>query len=39
MAITRDGAEDALASALAPFGERLAFQVDHTGFHLLPSGR
>jgi len=39
MAITRDGAEDALTSALAPFGERLAFQVDHTGFHLLPSGR
>jgi D-glycero-alpha-D-manno-heptose-7-phosphate kinase len=37
MAIARHGAEDALASALEPFGERLAFQVDHTGFHLLPS--
>jgi D-glycero-alpha-D-manno-heptose-7-phosphate kinase len=39
MAVARDGAEEALAAALAPFGERLAFQVDHTGFHLLPSGR
>ncbi|HEX5971478.1 MAG TPA: hypothetical protein VFY85_06100 [Gemmatimonadaceae bacterium] len=39
MAVARDGAEDALASALAPFGERLAFQVDRTGFHLLPSVR
>jgi D-glycero-alpha-D-manno-heptose-7-phosphate kinase len=35
MAIARDGAEDSLASALAPFGERLAFQVDRSGFHLL----
>ena len=39
MAVARDGAEDALVSALAPFGERLAFQVDSTGFHLLPSER
>lgn len=37
MALARDGDEDALAAALAPFGERLAFQVDRTGFHLLSS--
>jgi D-glycero-alpha-D-manno-heptose-7-phosphate kinase len=39
MAIARDGAEDALASILEPCGQRLAFQVDRAGFHLLTSGR
>jgi D-glycero-alpha-D-manno-heptose-7-phosphate kinase len=37
MAIAPDGREDALAAALAPFGERLAFAVDQRGFHLLPA--
>lgn len=37
MAIARDGEEDALAAALAPLGERLAFEVDQQGFHVLPS--
>lgn len=35
MAVAREGGEDALASALAPLGERLEFDVDRTGFHLL----
>ena len=39
MAIARDGAEDSLARALQPLGERLAFGVDREGFHLLPTGQ
>lgn len=39
MAIARDRHEDRLAAALAPLGERLAFAVDRTGFHLLPPGQ
>lgn len=35
MAVARDGGEGALASALAPLGERLEFAMDRTGFHLL----
>jgi D-glycero-alpha-D-manno-heptose-7-phosphate kinase len=35
MAVARDGREDSLAAALAPLGERLEFEVDRTGFHLL----
>jgi len=37
MAIARDGHEDTLAAVLAPFGERLAFDVDRRGFHVLPA--
>jgi D-glycero-alpha-D-manno-heptose-7-phosphate kinase len=37
MAVARNGDEDALADMLAPFGERIAFNVDRIGFHLLPS--
>jgi hypothetical protein len=36
MAIARDGHEDTLAAVLASFGERLAFDVDRQGFHVLP---
>jgi D-glycero-alpha-D-manno-heptose-7-phosphate kinase len=36
MAVARDGHEGALATALAPLGERLAFAVDLEGFHVLP---
>ena len=39
MAVARDGREGALASALAPLGERLEFAVDRTGFHLLHQER
>ncbi len=39
MAIARDHGGDALASALAPLGERLKFAVDGTGFHLLHEER
>jgi D-glycero-alpha-D-manno-heptose-7-phosphate kinase len=35
MAIAREGREEALAAALAPFGDRLAFDVDQRGFHLI----
>ena len=37
MAVARDGHEGALAAALAPLGERLAFEIDQQGFHVLPS--
>jgi D-glycero-alpha-D-manno-heptose-7-phosphate kinase len=37
VAIARDGREDDLASALAPFGERLAFEVDPDGFRVVAS--
>jgi D-glycero-alpha-D-manno-heptose-7-phosphate kinase len=36
MAVARDGHEGALATALAPLGERLAFALDLEGFHVLP---
>lgn len=41
IAVARDGREDELARALAPFGERLPYAVDDTGFHVLArmSGR
>jgi len=35
MAVAREGREHSLAVALAPLAERLAFEVDRTGFHLL----
>jgi D-glycero-alpha-D-manno-heptose-7-phosphate kinase len=35
MAVAADGREDALAHALAPLGERLAFSVDRTGFEVI----
>jgi D-glycero-alpha-D-manno-heptose-7-phosphate kinase len=35
MAVARDGDEDRLAAALAPLGERLHFEVDRSGFHLV----
>jgi len=37
MAFARDEREDELAAALAPFGERIRFAVDHHGFHVLPT--
>lgn len=33
--LARDGAEEALARALAPLGERLPFAVDETGFEVI----
>jgi D-glycero-alpha-D-manno-heptose-7-phosphate kinase len=35
IALARDGREDELARALAPFGERLAFGVDEMGFRIV----
>jgi D-glycero-alpha-D-manno-heptose-7-phosphate kinase len=39
MAVAREGREEALAAALAPFGERLTFGVDQLGFQLLPTAQ
>ena len=35
VAFARDGREDELARALAPFGERLDFAVDQSGFQIV----
>jgi D-glycero-alpha-D-manno-heptose-7-phosphate kinase len=37
MAIAREGGEEALAAALAPYGTRLAFDVDRQGFQVIPA--
>jgi D-glycero-alpha-D-manno-heptose-7-phosphate kinase len=37
MAIAREGGDDTLSAALAPFGERIPFAVDQRGFQLLPA--
>ncbi|MEO7712467.1 MAG: hypothetical protein ABIV10_06065 [Gemmatimonadaceae bacterium] len=37
LVIARDGREAEVARAIAPFGERLHFTIDHVGFDLVPA--
>ena len=37
LVMARDGREAEVARAIAPFGERLHFTVDHVGFDLVPA--
>ena len=37
LALARDGEEDRLAAALAPFGQRLSYAIDQGGFEIIAS--